>query len=101
MQHPHYQCAVLINVTVNCIVLLAGCRRLAAEEGTCRQVAGSGISGRVSGSEVAVGTQDWVLSGLQAQERRAASSFLETSTSAAAPGTQASLSPLQQLTHFN
>lgn len=60
---------------------MPGCEQLAAEEGTCLQIPGSGISGQVGGQHVAVGTKDWVAENLAAEEQRAASAQMEASTS--------------------
>jgi hypothetical protein len=59
----------------------AGHHDLALEEGSCRQVPGSGISGVVQGSRVAVGSADFVCSQLGAGEQGAADRFMEASTS--------------------
>ena len=54
---------------------------MAAEEGSCRQVPGSGISGVVERAHVAVGSTEFVRSQLGSGEQRAADRFMEASTS--------------------
>ena len=62
------------------------------EEGSCRQVPGCGISGRVGGADVSVGSQKYVTEGLDYREIAAADRFLEASTSQPAGNMQVSFS---------
>lgn len=59
----------------------AGYQQLTVEEGSCIQTPGAGISGRVQGVPVMVGSQEFVYDQLDYRERAAAARFLEASTS--------------------
>ncbi len=58
------------------------------EEGSCQQLPGYGISGRVHGSSVSVGSQEYVCGSLNSSEQAAADRFMEASTSQTAGNMQ-------------
>lgn len=66
----------------------AGCKDLHMEEGSCQQLPGYGISGKVDGASVSLGNQEYVYGTLDSREQAAADRFMEASTSQAAGSMQ-------------